>query len=128
MVRTGTARRRQRRTAIPRFPRKSGVELNPTAEQDYRQEAVHINEPAVGDDGGDVDAKEPAGPGAIETIDAVDDSRVRVREALDQGSGKEEVLGRTRPTTLSQHGTDGAITRTTVGQIANRLNELPRAK
>jgi hypothetical protein len=83
MVGARTTRRRQRRTAIPRFPSKRGVEFNPMAEQHHCQEAMHIGEPGVGNNVGDVYAKELAGSGAIETIDAVDDPRFRIREALD---------------------------------------------
>jgi hypothetical protein len=44
---------------------------------------MHIGEPGVGNNVGDVYAKELGGSGAIETIDAVDDPRFRIREALD---------------------------------------------
>ncbi len=44
---------------------------------------MHIGEPGVGNNDGDVYAKELASSGAIETIDAVDDPRFRIREALD---------------------------------------------
>jgi hypothetical protein len=53
------------------------------AEQHDRQKAMHIGEPGVGNALGDVYAKELASSGAIETIDAVDDLRFRIREAFD---------------------------------------------
>jgi hypothetical protein len=85
---------------------------------------MDIDQPVFGNGLGDRGAEQLARAVAIERVDAMDDQRLGLGEALRQHPCEEQMLGGAGAATLAQHPFDRAVARTTVRQGSDSLDEI----
>ncbi len=87
---------------------------------------MDIHEPRLRDYLCNIATEQLAGTSAIKRVDAMHDRRLGLGEALSQQPSQEQVLGGASTSTLAQHPLDGTVTRTTIGESANRFDQLEK--
>jgi hypothetical protein len=92
IIRARTTGRRERRASVPQFSGERRVEVYALILEDDRQKAMHICEAGVGHSIGNLVSVELARVGAIESIYAVDDPGIGLRETVYEGLGQEQML------------------------------------
>jgi hypothetical protein len=108
----------------PTAARERRVHVDTSAVYHDGEVPMDISEPILGDRLCNGSAEKLGSASPVQLVDAVDDQRLGLGEALRQRLGEKQVLCGAGAATLVQHPRHGAVTRTAIGQRPHSFDQV----